>query len=84
MTSQIYQKIYVKIPNFGCVMSQRTSINCVVAVVSVSVQILKDLKLLVGSLVRMLYQNNPSSRPSTAIVSNLYNYILTSDNNIYH
>ena len=43
MTSQIYLKIYIKISIFGCVMSQRTNVNCVVAVDSVLLEILKDL-----------------------------------------
>ena len=43
MTSQIYLKIYIKIINFGCVMLYRTDANCVVAVVSVVFQNLKDL-----------------------------------------
>ena len=43
MTSQIYIKIYNKISNFACVMSQRTNVNCVYAVASVLFQILKDI-----------------------------------------
>ena len=43
MTSQIYIKIYIKILNFGCAMSKRTNVNCVVVVVCVLFQILKDL-----------------------------------------
>ena len=42
MTSQIYLKIYIKIPSFGGVMSQRTNVNCVGAVVGLLFQILKD------------------------------------------
>ena len=43
MTSQIYLNVNIKISNFGCVMSQRANVNCVVAVVSALFEILKDL-----------------------------------------
>ena len=43
MTSQIHLKICIKLSKFSYVMSQKTKVKCVVAVVSVLFQILKDL-----------------------------------------